>query len=467
VNVPRRPRPWTDRLPVAVVVTFVLLREVLRVAAVPLHAIGYLLRRGHHRAGALAALRRTPDPSADPIGTFLRRHRHTPPADAPTREPHVFVSCGEASGERHADGFLTAARDAGLRARITGFGGPVVARHGSLAFPLAEHAVIGFGAVVVALPRILRAFATFARLLRTDPPDLIVLVDYPGLHMVMGRYARRRGIPVVHYVAPQHWAWAPWRMKRYARCVDLTLTLFPFEVPLLQAGGVLAAYVGHPLLEPRGAQPPPLRDATIGGPDRPATLLLMPGSRGGEIATHLPPFLRIARAMRAEDPSLRIAVAQTETRHRERIERILADADAGFATLQIGPLSNQLDAADVVLVKSGTGSLEVALRLVPNVVAYSIQSWLVRWMARHFLTVPFFAAANLVSGRVVVPEIGVRVDSEWARVEAAVRRLLRDPESRAALHRELVTIRSALGEPGADRRVAAVLLAFCNPTERP
>ena len=114
--------------------------------------------------------------------------------------------------------------------RSSAFGGSALAAAGAnVRFGLSEHAVMGVVGVLKQLPLILRAYADFVRLLRDDPPDLVVLVDYPGLHLVMAKACRRRSVPVLHYIAPQYWAWGPWRMRRYRRAVDATLTILPFE----------------------------------------------------------------------------------------------------------------------------------------------------------------------------------------------------------------------------------------------
>ena len=105
----------------------------------------------------------------------------------------------------------------------------MVTQGGELLWPLSENPIMGVAGVLSALPWLLRAERRFERLLREDPPDLCILIDYPGLHMIMARACRRAGVPVIHYIAPQYWAWAPWRVHRYRRCIDATLTILPFE----------------------------------------------------------------------------------------------------------------------------------------------------------------------------------------------------------------------------------------------
>ena len=234
-------------------VTATLIRELVRALIVPARLLLYLPRRRHWRRRAREALaaasQRDGATEPDQLAAFFDRRK-------PHRgdRPHLFVSAGEASGEQHASRLV--GKVAG-EARVTAFGGGQLAEAGAdVRFALSEHAVMGVVGVLKQLPLILRAYAGFLRLLRDDPPDLVVLVDYPGLHLVMAKACRRRGVPVLHYVAPQYWAWGPWRMRRYRRAVDATLTILPFETEFFARQGVPSAYIGHPLLDELRDAPP-------------------------------------------------------------------------------------------------------------------------------------------------------------------------------------------------------------------
>ncbi|MDA0375180.1 MAG: hypothetical protein O2865_15460, partial [Planctomycetota bacterium] len=200
-------------MPVALEVSLVLARELIRALAAPLHALAFLPTRDACLAASTEAL----DRSAAGMDDDAARARFVAARSGRCRK--IFVSCGETSGETHLLHLIAAIRDgcAAERRRapeMLGFGGSRLAEAGvDSRFPLAEHAVMGLGGVLRSIPLIVRAFATFLRLLRDDQPDLVVLVDYPGLHLVFAEAARRRGVPVVHYVAPQYWAWGPWRMR--------------------------------------------------------------------------------------------------------------------------------------------------------------------------------------------------------------------------------------------------------------
>jgi lipid-A-disaccharide synthase len=315
---------------------------------------------------------------------------------------------------------------------------------------------MGVVGVLKQLPLILRAFASYLRLLRDDPPDLIVLVDYPGLHVVMAKAARRRGIPVLHYVAPQYWAWGPWRMRRYRRSVDATLTILPFETAFFRRFRVPAAYIGHPLLDEIARQPARPADTDTS----PRTLVLLPGSRRAEIAANLPGMLRVASELRPQDPMMQAVVAHKNPRRAELVRELLRAHGASFVRFEEGPLRPHLARAHLILAKSGTGSLEACLSGNPTIVVFQLRGLLSTLGYHNILSVPWISAANLIAGRRVVPEHCFHGDHGWRDVAADAERLWHDEQARGAVAAGLAEVRRRLGEPGATARTAAIVLRF-------
>ncbi|MBK8976582.1 MAG: lipid-A-disaccharide synthase [Planctomycetes bacterium] len=454
------------RWPVPLLVGWTVLVELARALTTPLRLLAFLPRRRHWLASTRAALEDASPPTADDaLARFLAGRR--PPAGRPA---HVLLSCGEMSGETCAlhlvDAVRSGCRAAGLRApRFTAFGGHRLAEAGvALRHPLAEHAIFGIRGVFAALPFICRAFATFLRALRDDPPDLVVLIDYPGLHLVFATAARRRGVPVVHYVAPQYWAWGPWRLARYRRAVDATLTILPFEPAYFGRHGLPSAYVGHPLLDElaRAGSAPAANEACGDAP----TLVLMPGSRGKEIELHLRPLLELARRLRAERPGLRVVVPHRAPKRIARIRALLASWGATDEVhVAEGDPAPWLRVARAVLVKSGTGSLEACLHGAPSVVVYVVDSWVTRFVLHRLLTVPVFAGANLCMGRRIVPELAVERPAQWDDAYAELVALWDDGPPRTRCLDDLAALRARLGAPGASERAARFVLPFCPPAE--
>ncbi|MBK8100421.1 MAG: lipid-A-disaccharide synthase [Planctomycetes bacterium] len=443
---------------IALQVALTLLREILRALLTPLRLLGYLPFRHHWRKVARQVLTevRTHTDAVDDLAAFLARQRtrHGP-------RPHLFLSAGETSGELHATRLVHALHDRKLR--WSTFGGPTLHEAtGQPPFPLSEHAVMGVRGVLRQLPLILRAYATFLRLLRDDPPDLVILVDYPGLHVVMAKAARRRGIPVLHYVAPQYWAWGPWRMRRYRRAVDATLTILPFETAFFHRFAVPARYIGHPLLDDLHLHPPdPAAVAAIAA--RP-TLCLLPGSRRAEIEANLPGMLRVATALRDDSPSLRVVLPHRDPRRTPLLRELLSRCQATFVEHHEGPLAPFLAGSRLILAKSGTGSLEACLHGNPVIVVYRLRGLLATLGYHNILSVPWIAAANLIAGRAVVPEFCFAHDGGWDDVLAAARSLWADGPARTQAVADLREVRARLGEPGATARVAAIVRSFLDHT---
>jgi lipid-A-disaccharide synthase len=440
---------------IALEVALTLLREMVRALLVPLRILFYLPRRHHWRRIArevldAAAHEQPVDPRQALAAFFDKRHARR------GERPHLFVSAGETSGEAHAAALVRALP---ASVRTTAFGGHLLAdARAELRYSLSEHAVMGFFGVLQQLPLIVRAFATFLRLLRDDPPDLVVLVDYPGLHLVMAKACKRRHIPVLHYVAPQYWGWGPWRMRRYRRALDATLTILPFETAFFRRFRVPAAYIGHPLLDEIAAHPPD--PAAVAAARAARTLVLLPGSRAAEIRNNLPGMLRVAAALRANDPAMRVVLPHKDERRTSLLRELLEAHGASFVEHHTGALSPWLAGAHLVLAKSGTGSLEACLHGQPVIVVYKLRGVFSTLGYHNVVTVPWIAAANLIAGRRVVPEHCFAGEHGWDEARTDAERLWSDERARAEVQAGLAEVRRRLGEPGATARVAAIVRTF-------
>jgi len=430
----------------SIIVTLLLVRELARAILAPVHLLLYLPQRGKWRDAARRVLEQSPGSVQDRTPTdFLT------PASG---EGHIFISAGETSGETHAVKVVEAVRAAGASARFTGFGGHQLTAAGvDVRYPLSDRAVMGLWGVLRSLPFLLGAVRRFLVMLDEEQPDLIVLVDYPGLHLILARLAKKRGVPVIHYIAPQYWAWGPWRMHRYKRSVSATLTILPFESSFFEADGIPSQYVGHPLLDR-----PPNQTADL--PDTPF-LCLLPGSRRREIALNLPGMIQAAKALREQHGPLDVILPHVDPRRSAMIQELLGEHGGEFVRFVQGPVGPFLAAARLVLAKSGTGSLEACLHGTPTVVVYQLPGVLAAFFARNCLSVPFIASANLIAGREVVPEFCFRDPRRWSAVREAAGNLWADGDARERCTAGLLEVRARLGDPGASHRVAQWILPFC------
>ncbi len=359
--------------------------------------------------------------------------------------PRILVLTGEPSGDLHGARVVSALRARYPNATIDAVGGRHLAATGAtMVGSIDALSAMGLVEVLHTLPAHLRLRGALRRRFRAGAYDLVIPIDYPGFHFLVAEDARRNGIRVLWYIAPQVWAWRPHRARRLARCVDRLAVILPFEAEFFGNAGIAAQYVGHPLLDRTGA---PSRDAaradlTIESGSR--VLALFPGSRAGEIARLWPLYRDAAQALRAEGACDRIVVAATawgQYPGGEAMDIVRDDPALVLAS------------ADAVFAKSGTTTLEAALAGVPMVVAYQVHPITYR-LLRSRVTARWISLVNLVAERVVVPEL-VQDDVTVDRLVNLGRPLL-DPASpeRQAQCAGMATVRERLGAPGASERVA-------------
>lgn len=370
----------------------------------------------------------------------------------------VFFSAGELSGEHHAARVVRELKALVPDIAVDAFGGRDLEAAGArLLFPLSDYAVMGFKAVFENLGRFVGVLRQFARYLADERPDAVVLVDYPGLHLRMAALARRAGVPVLYYVCPQLWAWAPWRARRFAAVVDEALAILPFEEPYFRSLGIGARFVGHPvadaLREPDAAPESLALEAEV----RAAApgIALLPGSRPSEARANLPWLIDVARLLRRDFPAATFFLPQLRADTRALCAGLLAGADAPSVRL-VSAVRPVLRAARAALVTSGTATFEIACHEVPMVVVYSITP-LQRFLGGQLLTVPWISLANLVAGCALVPEF-VTPDRPVEAIAASARALIADGAPR---DRCLAGLRAAFRDtfqPGASRRAAQAVV---------
>ena len=328
--------------------------------------------------------------------------------------------------------------------------------------------VVGGTEAVGRLPALLRTFRTLDRHLREARPRALVLIDFPEFNLCLARRARALGIPVVYFIAPQVWAWRRGRVRGIARNVSRVLAVFPFEVSLYQEAGVPVEFVGHPILD---ALPMLGRDAARAGlaADGQVLIGLLPGSRGAEIGRHLPVLLGAAGRIAQEVAGVRFAMPLAVASPAAAVDAAVAAVGRarGVPEGAIRVLPDEsyrvMAAADLLLVASGTATLEAACYGTPMVVLYRLSALsygLARLLVRG---VSHISLPNIIAGYGVVPEL-IQRRATAERVARAALTLLEDGAARTAQRAVLREVRSRLGEPGAGERAARAVLREMNGT---
>jgi lipid-A-disaccharide synthase len=363
--------------------------------------------------------------------------------------PKVLISAGEASGDLYAAGLVDALRRRRPELEFFGCAGPRMQKAGVRPVVDAHSlAVVGLVEVLAHIPRIYGEYRKLLNAARAERPDLAILTDSPDFNLRVARRLKKLGIPVFYLVAPQVWAWRKGRLPLMRRTIDRLLCIFPFEPAFFARHGIDAVYIGHPLtrLVKPSASRVELR-RRLGIPDATSLIALLPGSRTGEAARHLPILLETVERLRSlakSTPRFILAVPpgtiSQESNFRERI------SSASIQLLE-AKTWDVLVCADVALAASGTVTIEACLLGTPMVTFYRVNklSW---WMGKALVRVPFYSMVNLVAGRKIVPEfIQDRMTPDNLAREALA--LLENEAAREGMRRDLAEVAEKLLGPHA------------------
>ncbi len=376
-------------------------------------------------------------------------------AQAMTR---LFVVAGEASGDRHAAHLVAELLTQDSQLTFAGLGGAQMQAAGvTLLDDLTRHAVVGTVEVLRHLGTLRRLYRRACRALDTQRPDAVVLVDYPGFNLQFAREARRRGIPVIYYVSPQIWAWAAGRIHTIRRLVNLMLVLFQFEERLYRDAGVPVVWVGHPLLDTvRVTQSRVETLRQHGLPTDGPLIGMLPGSRDREVRELLPILAGAAERLAQTLPGARFVIMQAPGLSAKVYQNASAHRAAAF-TLVPAWDDNLLATCDLVLVASGTATLECALLERPMVIVYRTNA-ITWWLGKRLVKLPYIGLVNVVAGRRLVPEC-LQHEATPGRIAEEAAQILQSDARRQAMLAGFREIRASLGSPGASRRAAEAIIA--------
>jgi len=375
---------------------------------------------------------------------------------------HIFLSCGEASGDRYGAALAAALREADPSVRITALGSPRLADAGcEMVADSHELAVMGFSEVLGALPAIVRARRRVWRHLADTRPDLVVPLDFPGFNGDLAARARRAGIPVFWLIAPQVWAWGGWRIQGLRRKIDRLGTILPFETDYFRERGFDVFPMGHPLMEDYGGDFPfeatlAQREHRLNDRDEVLRIALLPGSRRQELR-HLLPILKVTTKAvlghLGDQREVRFVVSVAPG-----VDPALIDAVFESGVEMSGAaLPDLLPQMDLALVCSGTASLEAALAGVPHELVYRTGAFN-SFVGKRLLRTRHIGLSNLILDRRLVRE-HLQDDASPLPLSRSLLRWLGRPSERQEFYGHVRRLRSLCGKPGVWRRTAEAILA--------
>jgi len=283
----------------------------------------------------------------------------------------ILIMSGEASGDLHGANLAREIRKQDPSIALYGVGSKQMRDAGvHLLADASEIAVVGITAVLTHIRVIYRVYTRLKQFLRQDRPDLLILIDFPDFNIMLGKAAKKYGIPVLYYISPQVWVWRKGRIKTIARLVKAIIVIFPFEVPLYEQAGVDVRFVGHPLIDVvRSDLTTTEARSALGLDAARRTIALLPGSRKSEIAYLLPDMLAAAKILLSRFPDLQFVLPVAPTLDREFINAFMQQVNVPVQVVE-GRVYDVLRAADTAIVTSGTATLETGIMAVPMVIVY-------------------------------------------------------------------------------------------------
>lgn len=370
---------------------------------------------------------------------------------------HLAIVAGEASGDTHGSALMRALHEADPGIRFSGKGGPKMAllaseSGGAMDDWIAEAGVLGLWDVLRHYGYFKRKFSALIDELAADPPEALILVDYPGFNVRLAKAIRKRGIPtrILYYISPQVWAWNRRRIPEMARALDLMICIFPFEKELYESSGLPTIFAGHPMAEELHPVPLGDRDENL--------FALFPGSREREVRRIFPPMAGAAALIRTSRPEIRFEAAAATAAHAEMIRALATEAGVEIA-VSIGAARDLMRRAGAGLVCSGTATLEAACLGLPYALVYRVAP-LTYEVGLRLIRVTFLGMVNILADRPVIREF-IQHDATPAALADEGLRLLNSTEARERLASDLLSVTSLLrdgqGEPAPMRAARAVL----------
>lgn len=372
----------------------------------------------------------------------------------------IMIVAGEASGDIYGADLVQKALSLDATINFFGIGGSRMREAGvTTLVDCGDLAVMGLVEVLKHFNVISSAFLKLKNILQYDPPDLLILIDYPGFNIRLAKTAKKAGVKVLYYISPKVWAWKAGRIRKIAASVDQMAVIFPFEVPLYENAGVPVSFVGHPMLDLVNVTMTRDEAAAGFGLDPARKIVgLFPGSRRSEIERILPAILGSAKLLQKRFPDVQFVLPLASTLHESDIQPYLEQTGI-TPVITRTRIHDLIRACDAIISVSGTVTLEIALIGTPMVIIYRLAS-LTYQVAKRVVKIKHIGLCNIVAGETVVREL-IQDQANPEEIAAEIQRLLSDHAYRDTMTDKLGEMRVQLGCGGAAENVARLALTLC------
>lgn len=374
----------------------------------------------------------------------------------------IAISVGEFSADIHGANLVNAIKKINPQTEFFGLGGKLMKEAGvDIEYDLTKSAIIGFIEPVKKYFFLKKLLLKFAERVKSEKPDLLVLIDYPGFNLRLAEEVYKFGIPVVYYIAPQVWVWGEKRIEKIKKYVKKVLVILPFEEDIYKTAGIDVSFVGHPsvdIVKPTMTKEDSFREFCL-SPDT-TTVGIFPGSREQELKKLLPSISEIVKGIRQRIGKVQFVMALSPS---------IVDSFAEFSSdlfggtdikIVKGKQYDVMNISDLIIAASGTVAVEACITGRPMIILYKL-NWISFILAKVLTKVKYISLVNIIGNKEIVPEF-VQNFKKNDIIEESINLLFKE-ELREKMKSDLRDVAEKLGNPGVSERVAKIILKGCVP----
>jgi lipid-A-disaccharide synthase len=364
----------------------------------------------------------------------------------------IFISAGDSSGDIHAARLMKHIKELAQDVEFIGLGGSEMLAEGLQSLvPLSSISVVGFWEVFKRFGFFKELLARCEKILSEDVAAFIP-VDYPGFNLRLAQKAKRLGIPVAYYIAPQLWAWGKRRAQKLAHSVDFLIVVFPFEVDFFKQFGIDAYYTGHPIMDQ-----PVFNETPKSFVERSKTIAFFPGSRRQEIERHLPLLESVRLVLEKKLEGFDYAIAKSPLIEHDEYSGLLKGCSNWIIEENRFKL---LGSSRAGLIKTGTSNLEATLMGLPYAMFYKTSA-ITYFLGKRLINLDFLSITNILNKRAVIKEF-IQNDADPKAIADELAEMATNSVYWNAIHSNLITIKNILGGMGASKRAAGYIVEKLN-----